>query len=117
MAIGAPRPYRRHDDHGSFCSGFRLSFQLRGRASLELELIVLRHQVAVLRRLRPGRPKLFRADRLLWVWLHRIWPQALNAMAWIGLGTCPQIGVRLTPFEKGRAELIPPVPQPCAGLQ
>jgi len=39
-----------------------LSFRLRGRASLELELIALRHQVTVMRRLRPGRPKLCRAD-------------------------------------------------------
>ena len=57
-----------------------LSFRLRGRASLELELITLRHQVAVLQRQRPGRPKLFCADRLLWVWLYRIWPQAVHAV-------------------------------------
>jgi hypothetical protein len=61
-----------------------LSFRLRGRASLELELIALRHQVAVLRRQRPGRPKLFCADRLLWVWLYRIWPQALHTMVLAG---------------------------------
>src|SRR5476651_1126169 len=57
-----------------------LSFRVRSRASLELELIALRHQVTVLRRQRPGRLRLFCADRLLWVWLYRIWPQALNAM-------------------------------------
>src|SRR5882762_403775 len=55
-------------------------FRVRSRASLELELIALRHQVTVLRRQRPGRPKLFRADRLPWVWLYRIWPQALHVM-------------------------------------
>ncbi len=57
-----------------------LSFRFRSRASLELELLALRHQVTVLRRQRPGRLRLFCADRLLWVWLYRIWPQALNAM-------------------------------------
>src|SRR5674476_238252 len=57
-----------------------LSFRFRSRASLELELLALRHQVIVLRRQRPGRLRLFCADRLLWVWLYRIWPQALNAM-------------------------------------
>jgi putative transposase len=57
-----------------------LSFRFRGRASLELELIALRHQVTVLRRQRPGRPRLFSANRLLWVWLYRIWPQGLDAM-------------------------------------
>ena len=57
-----------------------LSFRFRSRASLELELIALRHQVSVLRRQRPGRARLFCADRLLWVWLYRIWPQALHAI-------------------------------------
>src|SRR6266511_4734995 len=33
-------------------------FRVRSRASLELELIALRHQVTVLRRQRPGRPQL-----------------------------------------------------------
>jgi hypothetical protein len=59
---------------------FLLSFRVRSRASLELEVVALRHQVAVLRRQRSGRLRLFRADRLLWVWLYRIWPQALHAM-------------------------------------
>jgi hypothetical protein len=57
-----------------------LSFRFRSRAGLELELVALRHQVAVLRRQRKGRVQLFSTDRLLWVWLYRIWPQALNAM-------------------------------------
>jgi putative transposase len=57
-----------------------LSFRFRSRASLELVLLALRHQVAVLRQRRPGRARLFCADRLLWVWLYPIWPQALNAV-------------------------------------
>ena len=56
-----------------------LSFRVRSRASLELEVVALRHQVAVLRRQRSGRLRLFCADRLLWVWLYRVWPQALHA--------------------------------------
>src|SRR3982074_385928 len=60
--------------------GSLLSFRVRSRASLELELVALRHQLTVLRRQRPGRPRLFSTDRLLWVWLYRIWPQVLNAM-------------------------------------
>src|SRR5512135_2587107 len=60
--------------------GSLLSFRVRSRASLELELIALRHQVTVLQRQRPGQPRLFSADRLLWVWLYRIWPQVLDAM-------------------------------------
>jgi putative transposase len=67
-----------------------LSFRFRGRASLELELIALRHQVTVLRRQRPGRPRLFSADRLLWVWLYRIWPQVLNTMVLVKPATVVQ---------------------------
>jgi putative transposase len=47
---------------------------------LELEVIALRHQLGVLKRRRPGRARFFFADRLLWIWLYRIWPQAINAM-------------------------------------
>jgi putative transposase len=57
-----------------------LSFRIRSRASLDLEVIALRHQLGVLKRRRPGRARLFFADRLLWVWLCRIWPQATDAM-------------------------------------
>jgi putative transposase len=60
--------------------GSLLSFRLRSRASLELELIALRHQVTLLRRQHPGRARLFSTDRLLWTWLYRIWPQVLNTM-------------------------------------
>ena len=70
--------------------GSLLSFRLRSRASLELELVALRHQVTVLRRQRPGRPRLFSADRLLWVWLYRIWPQVLDAMVLVKPATVVQ---------------------------
>jgi putative transposase len=67
-----------------------LGFRLRRRASLELELIALRHQVSVLRRPRPGRIWLFSTDRLLWVWLYRVWPQVLNAMVLVKPATVVQ---------------------------
>jgi hypothetical protein len=57
-----------------------LSFRVRSRAHLELELIALRHQVSVLRRQHPGRLRLYSTDRLLWIWLFRTWPQVLNAL-------------------------------------
>jgi putative transposase len=57
-----------------------LACRFRSRAELELEVIALRHQLAVLRRQRPGRTRLCLADRLLWVWLYRIWPRCLNIM-------------------------------------
>ena len=67
-----------------------LAFRLRSRASLELELVALRHQVTVLRRQRPGQLRLFSTDRLLWVWLYRIWPQVLNAMVLVKPATAVQ---------------------------
>ena len=60
--------------------GSLLLFRVRSRASLELEIVALRHQLAVLRRQRSGRPLLVSADRRIWVWLYRIWPKVLNAM-------------------------------------
>jgi hypothetical protein len=39
------------------------------RARLEAEIILLRHQLNVLRRRLPSKPKLTVADRLLFVWL------------------------------------------------
>src|SRR5208337_2073356 len=65
-------------------------FRVRSRASLELELVALRHQVTVLRRQRPGRPQLSSLDRLLWVWLYRIWPQVIDAMVLVKPATVVQ---------------------------
>jgi hypothetical protein len=56
------------------------AFRFRSRAALELKLIALQHQLAVLRRQRPGRPQLSSLDRLLWVLLYRVWPQVIDAM-------------------------------------
>src|SRR2546423_2038258 len=55
-------------------------FRFRSRAVLELKLVALEHQLAVLRRPRPGRPPLSSLDRLLWMSLYRIWPQIIDAM-------------------------------------
>ena len=52
--------------------------RFRNRAALELEVVALRHQLAVMRRQQPGRPKLTSLDRLLWVWLYRAWPHLIR---------------------------------------
>ena len=54
--------------------------RFRSRAVLELENLALRHQLHVLRRQQPGRPRLFTIDRLLWAWLYRLWPRCLDTM-------------------------------------
>jgi putative transposase len=57
-----------------------LARRFRSRAVLQLENLALRHQLHVLRRQRPGRPRLLTIDRLLWVWLYRLWPRCLDTM-------------------------------------
>jgi putative transposase len=57
-----------------------VSFRFRRRVSPELEVLALRHQVAVLHRQRPRRAWLGRGDRLLWAWLYRAWPRCLKVM-------------------------------------
>ncbi len=47
---------------------------------LEAEIVLLRHQLNVLRRGMPAKPKLTAADRLLFVWLYRLFPSVLNAL-------------------------------------
>jgi hypothetical protein len=42
------------------------------KARLEAEIIMLRHQLNVLRRRIPSKPKLAVADRVLFVWLYRL---------------------------------------------
>ena len=47
---------------------------LRSRATLQAENLALRHQLLVLERSQRGRrPRLENADRILWVWLLRLW--------------------------------------------
>src|SRR5882757_4608137 len=45
----------------------------RSHAELQLEILALRHQLQVLHRARSPRLRLTAADRLLWVWLARVW--------------------------------------------
>ena len=66
-----------------------IAFRFRRRAALELKLVALQHQLAVLRRQRPGRPQLSSLDRLLWVLLYRIWPQVIDAMVMVKPATAP----------------------------
>ena len=67
-----------------------LARRFRSRAVLELENLALRHQLHVLRRQRPGRPRLFTIDRLLWVWLYRLWPRCLDTMVLVKPATVVQ---------------------------
>jgi len=52
----------------------------RSRASLQVEILALRHQVAVLKRSQRNRLRLKSLDRLLWVWLSRLWSPWRSAL-------------------------------------
>src|SRR5712691_7132432 len=57
-----------------------LGSMFRSRAVLELEHMALRHQIGVLKRSARKRPKLTPADRLLWVFLSRVWGDWRSAL-------------------------------------
>ena len=50
------------------------------RARLEAENLLLRRRLIVLRRRRPKRLLLWNIDRLLMVWLYRLYPSLLDAI-------------------------------------
>ena len=54
----------------------------RSRASLCLEHLALRHQLAVYKQT-IHRPRLRLSDRLFWVWLSRLWPGWQAALAFV----------------------------------
>jgi hypothetical protein len=54
--------------------------KLKSRARLEAENTVLRQQVIVLNRKSPSRVQLRSIDRLIFVWLYRLFPSILNAI-------------------------------------
>src|SRR5258708_10901115 len=60
------------------------------QARLEAEIVLLRHQLSVLRQRVPSRPRLTAADRLLFVWLYRLFPSVLNALTIVQ----PETGIR-----------------------
>ena len=59
--------------------GFLASW-FRSRAEIGAEILILRHQLQVLSRKAPQRPRLNMADRILLVWLYRICPGVLSAV-------------------------------------
>ena len=52
----------------------------RTQARLEAEIVMLRHQLNVLRRRIPAKPRLTVVDRLIFVWLCRLFPSARSAL-------------------------------------
>jgi hypothetical protein len=57
-----------------------LAAPFRTQAQLEAEITLLRHQLNVLQRQASTRPRVTAADRLLFVWLCRLFPSLRNAI-------------------------------------
>jgi putative transposase len=54
----------------------------RSRVSMQIEIVALRHQVAVYKQT-VSRPRLRPSGRLLWAWLSRLWPGWQDALAFV----------------------------------
>jgi putative transposase len=61
--------------------------RFKTQARLEAEIVLLRHQLNVLRRRAPSKPRLTVADRLIFVWLYRLFPSVLSAISVIEADT------------------------------
>src|SRR6266568_3487076 len=57
-----------------------LTSPFKTQARLEAEIVLLRHQLNVLRQRVPSKPRLTMVDRLLFVWLYRLFPSVLAAI-------------------------------------
>src|SRR3989442_1380923 len=71
-----------------------LPFLFGGHRQLALENLALRQQLAVYKRT-VNRPRLQRSDRLLWVWLSRVWPAWRRALVSIDFFTVPTARLRV----------------------
>jgi putative transposase len=85
-----------------------LSFGLRTRTWLHLELLALRHQLMALQRKVPARPKLMLAHRWLWVVLSRLWSAWRSSLVMVKPETVAawhRKGIRLYRAWKSRPQL------------
>jgi putative transposase len=75
-----------------------LRFSLKSRATLQSEILALRHQIAVLQKASKKRTRFSRIDRIFWVWLSWLWSdwsssirivKPATVIAWHRKGFCP----------------------------
>ena len=57
-----------------------LASLFKSRTRLEVEILILRQQLSVLRRKAPKRPRLTNFDRVAFVWLYRLCPAVIDAV-------------------------------------
>ena len=91
-------------------SGFASLF--KSRARLEAEVVVLRHQLMILRRKAPAKLQLSIIDRFIFVWLYRLSPRVLDAVAVVRPETVVRwhrAGFRLYRRWRSRSSDRPPI--------
>lgn len=94
-----------------------LRFLVRSRTSLHLELIALRHQLAVVNRSRRPRLRLTAADRLPWAWLAHVWRHWRSALSIVKPITWHRRGFRVWwTWKSRRLNGRPPVPADVLAL-
>jgi transposase InsO family protein len=59
---------------------YSLALIFKSRLRLEAEIMLLRHQLMILRRKAPTRPRVRVVDRVIFVWLYRLWPSVISAV-------------------------------------
>lgn len=59
---------------------FAIVARFRTRTALEAERLALRRQLLVVRWCRASRSRLNLIDRLIWIWLYRVWPSYLDTL-------------------------------------
>ena len=59
-----------------------LTILLRSRLSLQIEIVALRHQLAVYGR-SARRPRIHPGDRILWCWIARLWCSWRDALMFV----------------------------------
>jgi hypothetical protein len=89
--------------------------RLKSRARLEAENIVLRHQVIILSRKARSRVRLRNIDRLIFVWLSRLFPSILNAITVVKPETVIRCtGAAFAPIGTGNPAELVAVPRSTA---
>jgi hypothetical protein len=88
-----------------------LRSSVRSRARLHLEILALRHQLHVVEPSRPRRVRLTPADRVLWVWLSRVW-RDWRIVVFVKLEHDPRVASARLPPRLG-VEESPPWPANC----
>ncbi|WP_420903870.1 hypothetical protein [Candidatus Magnetaquiglobus chichijimensis] len=81
----------------------------RSRSALQIKILALRHQLAILQRTQPRRLHIHLLDRLLWVLLSRIWQGWREALVIAKPETVIQLRFRIVKEHIQKGEVLIPL--------